>query len=177
MNIDPLYWIWKSELPKSLCETIINESKKYELIKGKVRDNDTLDVKVRDSDVTFIDNSPWINAICMHYMNRANQQAWNFIIDGQQIPQFTSYNKDQFYDFHQDSSEYVDGMRKLSLVILLSDSSEYEGGAFKFKNVTPEFSTQGSVIVFPSFITHMVEPVTKGTRYSLVNWFYGPRYR
>lgn len=32
---------------------------------------------------------------------------------------------------------------------------------------------QGSIIVFPSFVYHMVEPITRGTRYSLVMWNLG----
>ena len=32
---------------------------------------------------------------------------------------------------------------------------------------------QGSMIIFPSNLYHEVEPVTKGTRYSLVQWYKG----
>ena len=33
--------------------------------------------------------------------------------------------------------------------------------------------TQGSIIVFPSYMYHQVTPVTKGNRYSLVLWALG----
>ena len=36
---------------------------------------------------------------------------------------------------------------------------------------------KGSIIVFPSFIFHRVTPVTKGIRYSLVNWNVGQPYK
>ena len=36
---------------------------------------------------------------------------------------------------------------------------------------------KGSIIVFPSFFTHRVAPVTKGTRLSLVAWVSGPLFR
>ena len=39
------------------------------------------------------------------------------------------------------------------------------------------FKNQGTIIVFPSFIRHRVNPVTKGIRYSLVNWFEGPAFK
>ena len=69
------------------------------------------------------------------------------------------------------------------MTILLND--DYEGGNFQFgffnkgdvSITTPEFSTRGSIIFFPSFMHHQVAPVTKGTRYSLVAWFLGPSFK
>jgi len=36
-----------------------------------------------------------------------------------------------------------------------------------------EILPKGSIVVFPSFVWHRVQPVTKGTRYSLVVWNLG----
>ena len=69
-------------------------------------------------------------------------------------------------------------MRKLSITIILSDPTQYDGGEFIFENGEDEiFKNQGTVIVFPSFIRHRVNSVTKGIRYSLVNWFIGPAFK
>ena len=35
---------------------------------------------------------------------------------------------------------------------------------------------QGTIIIFPSMLPHRVTPVTKGVRYSLVQWFSGPDF-
>ena len=43
--------------------------------------------------------------------------------------------------------------------------------------VLEEMNRQGTVIVFPSDTQHRVTPVTKGVRYSLVNWFEGPAFK
>jgi PKHD-type hydroxylase len=40
-----------------------------------------------------------------------------------------------------------------------------------------EIRPRGSIIVFPSFIHHLVTPVTEGTRYSLVIWNLGKMFR
>ena len=79
-------------------------------------------------------------------------------------------------------------IRKLSVTISLNDPSEYDGGnlQFDFRNQVDwernkkkaiksctEIRPRGSVIVFPSFVWHRVEPVTRGTRYSLVIWNLG----
>jgi PKHD-type hydroxylase len=78
-------------------------------------------------------------------------------------------------------------LRKLSVVISLSDPKDYEGGDFEFQfrgsddptltKIVPEIKPKGSVLVFPSYIWHRVKPITKGLRYSLVAWVRGNPYR
>ena len=66
--------------------------------------------------------------------------------------------------------------RKLSFIIGLSPAESYEGGEITFKVGPSDTSIkleQGNMIVFPSFILHKVEPVTKGERYVLVGWLRG----
>lgn len=184
MIIDPMWWSWQSELPVSICEAIITEGKKLESTSGKVgggSDNSegSVDEKTRKSKVSFFDANNWISAICWKYMEIANRNSgWNFSISGQQSPQFTIYDNDEFYDFHEDSSGFQNDMRKLSMSISITNPDDYEGGNFEFENgIVPDSRLQGSIVVFPSFIKHRVSPVTKGTRYSLVNWFTGERFR
>ena len=69
-------------------------------------------------------------------------------------------------------------MRKLSMTVILSNPTDYDGGEFIFESTGDEvFKNQGTIIVFPSFIRHRVNPVTKVIRYSLVNWFEGPAFK
>ena len=37
--------------------------------------------------------------------------------------------------------------------------------------------TQGTLIMFPSYVLHEVTPVTKGTRNSLVTWVTGKQFK
>lgn len=183
MNINPLYWSWKDEIPHSVCDAIISEGLRMDVGQGKVGGTQIepagiINLEVRNSQVGFFSWNSWIGAICAHYMHQANNQAWNFQITGQQDPQFTIYKNDQFYEFHQDQSTFETNMRKLSVVISISDPDTYEGGEFEFFDGTkPEIKSRGSILVFPSFINHRVTPVISGTRYSLVNWFVGERFR
>lgn len=80
-------------------------------------------------------------------------------------------------------------IRKLSMSICLSDSSDYQGGDFKIlvqeekdpikvnEFTIEELKPQGSIIVFPSDQYHCVNPITKGTRYSLVVWCLGKPFQ
>ena len=69
--------------------------------------------------------------------------------------------------------------RKISFPVQLSDPSDYEGVDFGIHNQKlPDWHKEkGTVLVFPSYMLHKVNPVTKGIRRSLVAWFEGPRWR
>ena len=59
-------------------------------------------------------------------------------------------------------------------------NEDYEGGNFKFldsKESTIKGKAKGTVLVFPSYMHHCVEKITKGNRYSLVAWFLGPKFK
>jgi PKHD-type hydroxylase len=65
--------------------------------------------------------------------------------------------------------------------MLLSDTSEFEGGEFQVKTNNDEAQTletkQGRAWFFPSYTLHRVAPVTKGIRRSLVLWVGGPAFK
>lgn len=76
--------------------------------------------------------------------------------------------------WHSDILE-GDPQRKLTLVVQLSEPETYEGGQLNIKKCSTEpFTHSGSVVIFPSNISHRVTPVTEGVRYSLITWIYGP---
>lgn len=178
MNINPLFWSWQKEIPESVCQAIIDEGLRLDAGQGRVGTPENVNLEVRNSKVAFFSWNSWIGAICAHYMHQANNQAWGFDITGQQDPQFTIYENDQFYEFHEDSSMLENNMRKISMVISITDPNTYEGGEFEFIDGTkPDLKPRGSILVFPSFVQHRVTPVTSGTRYSLVNWFVGNKFR
>jgi PKHD-type hydroxylase len=72
-------------------------------------------------------------------------------------------------------------VRKLSISIQLTDPEEYEGGELKLYDGEEEGvlmdKTQGTLIIFPSYVLHEVMPVTKGTRNSLVTWVTGKQFK
>lgn len=65
--------------------------------------------------------------------------------------------------------------RKLTAVIFLND--DYEGGEFQIlykDNPVNAIRTVGSLLVFPSYAVHRIEPVTKGKQVLLYFHFTGP---
>lgn len=77
---------------------------------------------------------------------------------------------------HNDAGEGKTADRKLSSIVILSDSTEYEGGELVFfgnGRGDRRFRLQteiGSLIIFPSVMHHQVQPIKQGTRLSLVMW-------
>lgn len=115
---------------------------------------------------------------------KANANAFGFDIAGFHEVQFTEYSADNegTYGWHEDNNWTKDTPfdRKMSMVIQLSDKEDYTGGKLMLTHdplPAGTFENQGDVIFFPAFNRHMVTPVKLGTRYSLVTWFVGPKFR
>lgn len=86
------------------------------------------------------------------------------------------------YNWHTDASMLdCHTPRKLSMTLLLSDPSEFEGGELQVKLDSDETKTlevvRGRAWFFPSWVLHRVTPVTKGVRRSLVLWIGGPPFK
>jgi PKHD-type hydroxylase len=84
-----------------------------------------------------------------------------------------------FYNWHTDFAG-LKPLRKISVSIQLSRGEDYEGGDLELMyGEQPQRMdrTRGAFIAFPSFLLHRVTPVTRGTRWSLVAWIMGPRWR
>jgi len=72
-------------------------------------------------------------------------------------------------------------IRKLSFTLLLNN--DYTGGEFEICTPSPKQKQNkyiklnnneiGTMIVFPSFVWHKVNPIIKGIRKSLVGWIVG----
>ena len=90
----------------------------------------------------------------------------------------------------------VGKVRKLSMTLNLTDPNTYTDGDLQFDtpaatitNSTrdedgvrfwsgqPDCRERGTIVVFPSYMSHQVTPVTSGTRYSLVVWALGKPFR
>jgi PKHD-type hydroxylase len=84
-----------------------------------------------------------------------------------------------FYDWHTDFAG-IRPLRKISVSVQLSRGEDYEGGDLELLySGQPQRldRARGAFIVFPSFMLHRVAPVTRGTRWSLVAWILGARWR
>lgn len=144
----------------------------------------TVDKKFRDTQMLNVSKECFDIIIDLYRDTVKNiiNPFYEFEIRDSEIPQILSYDVGGHYQPHTDGeSVWVTPNgeniwrksveRDLSTVLFLND--DFEGGEFVFPElkirVRPE---PGMLICFPSTheYVHGVEPVTKGTRYSMVNW-------
>ena len=194
MNLTNEYYYFTEALDKETCDKIIKAGERGfdEAAVGGMA-NGYVDKEIRISATAWSEDQ-WLYDLVFPYMETANAKSgWGYDIEAAESVQITRYEKGEFYNFHMDGMSdnlgaYNDpenkfkhgNVRKLSLSLLLND--DYEGGNLQFAKAneevhTPDFNKLGSVILFPSFMMHRVQPVTKGTRYSLVSWFLGPPFK
>lgn len=169
------------------CNKIIAHGKKQSLIDAKVgggNNTELVNSEIRITKISWIEPHEDINWAYRKLVDATlalNKDYFNFQLHGFfEKLQFTEYNApDGNYKQHMDKV-FNSVIRKLSIVVQLTDPQEYEGGELKiFTGPNPEtmVKSQGSVIAFPSYILHQVDPVTKGQRHSLVAWTLGDNFK
>jgi hypothetical protein len=88
------------------------------------------------------------------------------------------YGTSDFFGKHTDNynslSKDID--RKITMSIQLSDDEDYVGGDLLILNQKSS-RKKGSIIAFPSLLTHQVNPILKGERWSLISWAWGPQWK
>ena len=173
----------------SQCQDIINMGHQQKSEEAKVghkkKKEGDYDTKMRITTIS------WIPFKAMPEMYQRIERSMlqvngnHFGYDGMTITepaQFTEYPKGGFYDWHIDADtncQFEPPVRKISMTILLSNQSEFEGGDLEFMsegNKPPQL-IQGQAIFFCSLIRHRVAKVKKGIRQSLVMWFGGPPFK
>jgi len=188
---------WKSLLANTVkpiftpeqCQNIIDMGHQQKQEEAKVghkeKDGGTYDTKKRITTSSWIPFKalPDMYKIIERTMLQVNRNHFGY--EGMQlteVAQFTEYPKGGFYDWHMDAEvncQFEPPIRKISMTILLSPESEFEGGDLEFMtegNKPPQL-LQGQAIFFCSLISHRVAKVKKGIRRSLVMWFGGPPFK
>lgn len=140
--------------------------------------------EIRRAKVNWLWNTPdtrWIYERLSDVASQLNADFYRFDLIGfGEALQLTHYDGTDagMYGWHQDFNANVS--RKLSVVVQLTDPSEYEGGNLQIADgIEPAtvLKERGLMAVFPSWQLHQVTPVTSGSRQSLVAWISGAPFR
>jgi|694.fasta_scaffold137274_2 PKHD-type hydroxylase len=174
---------WLDAFTPEECDTIINNCSVYKTLKAQTQGNTDDDYRV--SDITWINPTVDFNWMYNRLANITidlNERFFGFDLWGfGEALQFTRYQAPSGkYDSHIDCFSIGGAIRKLSFVLQLSDSSDYEGGDLEliYEKIPEKLPRKrGTLLVFPSFTLHRVTPITKGSRHSLVGWVTGPAFK
>ena len=145
------------------------------------------DHNIRRSDLAWLDEregAEWIMDRIIQIVARANREAFDFALsEFAESAQVARYGAEREAHFHWHSDIGVGAAaarRKLTMVVQLSEPSDYAGGRLELMsdaNVHSAEPGRGAATIFPSFVLHRVTPVTEGTRWSLTIWAHGPAFR
>ena len=181
-------------ITKEVSNTIIDYINNDRYLKDNFIDGETRDNVdgVRNCKVLWVPKTNWITGLMHHFITQANEEYFkydlNSLVEG---VQYTVYSgKGTKYSWHTDDIDsfptYITNdsslRRKLSISLLLSDPSEYEGGEFQLmiggrRDMITIKPPLGYAIIFPSTSMHRVRPLKSGKRISLVSWCAGPKFR
>ena len=179
-ELDPYYW-WEgafSEQELNFLQSLAKNASKQAVV-GANR----LDPNIRRSNVHWADKKEDTAFAFERLADVASKinLHYGFDLTGFAEPlQLANYNDSEqgMYGWHQDFGKGIS--RKLSLVVQLTDPSEYEGGNLEIMAGGTPLSVKkqrGLIAIFPSYAQHQVTPVIKGSRQSLVTWIAGPNFR
>lgn len=119
----------------------------------------------------------WIYQRLAAVIREANQKAYQFRLSDFVTVSILEYSPDGFFDAHMDLGAGIFSERKLSLVTFLTPPEDYEGGNLDFLDAGKALRLpQGATVIFPLYMMHKVEPVTRGTRFTMVSWVHGPSF-
>ena len=164
------------ELIKKIIPLIEKKSNNYQKIKHGVIDPNIRNVK----GYTLNFDTP-TNVFYWNYIKKEIERLYYFYkikfpkMESQKINQIDllKYDIGGKYKVHID--HFTESSRHLSIIMNLNDN--YEGGDLIFtdqkeKEIKRLKLGKGSIVFFPSnfMYPHSIEPITKGTRYSIVSW-------
>jgi len=179
-----LYWFVPNAISETSCDQMIEKFETLVTEKASIgsgtEKTGNIDLNVRDVNKIHITNEIGIGATLTGIGINANSKAWNFDITHSNQSEYLRYDVNGHYRTHVDTfcCPTQKETRKVTVLAFLND--DFEGGKLYLENgygrIYPE-QERGTIIIFPSFINHGVEPVTKGIRRSIVTWLVGPWFK
>lgn len=176
-----LYWYVPNAIADISCDQMMQKFESAESHKAFIGgDEGKVDLSVRDVNKIPITHEVGIGATLTGMGFNMNRRAWNFDVTHSNQSEYLKYDADGHYKTHVDTfcCPGDNEARKITILAFLND--DFEGGRLYLENgherIYPH-QEKGTVLAFPSFINHGVEPVTKGIRRSIVTWLVGPWFR
>ena len=177
------FWYYKDGLPLHSCQKLIDSIKNsanFEKAEIGASTRGEINLSIRNVDKFNLPSYRGIGATMAGMGLEANRQAWKFDITHADQTDYLKYSRAGHYKEHIDTFFKVkdSDCRKLTVLAFLND--DYDGGKLFIKigheKIYPPQSA-GTVLVFPSFFLHGVEPVISGVRRSIVTWLIGPSFK
>ena len=162
------------------CENIIKQYSPKEVEKeAPYIGTGQIDTNIRNVQRLPLPMNQGIGATLTSTALNLNYEYWQYAVTHSNQTEFLMYEEGGKYEAHVDTEhKHSDTTRKLTALAILND--DFEGGKFFLQVANKKLyppQEKGTIIVFPSYMLHGVEPVTKGIRYTVVTWLVGPYFK
>jgi hypothetical protein len=178
-------YVFKNGVSNNFCNNLIKEYSKDETKKEQPfigEGNDpvaNINLNIRNVLRVILPQNQGIGATLTSCGLNINHEKWQYNITHSNQTEFLMYEVDGKYEAHVDTLHQLGNeTRKLTCLAILND--DFEGGKFYIMNSNEKIyppQEKGDIIVFPSFMVHGVEPITKGKRFTVVTWLVGPYFK
>ena len=138
------------------------------------------DVKMRRD--VYIDGGPWLERVKEALVRRVLpeiQRCFNFQVTQHEVFKLIRYDAGAgYFHAHRDNESRDTQHRRFAMTINLNPG-DYDGGALRFPEFGPDLYVpeRGGAVIFSCSLLHEVTPVTKGSRYGLLGFFFGEKDR
>lgn len=187
-NSEQFGWRWyEGYFTPEECDQLIKDNEHVEswqggVVKGEHAESTEVTEDIRNvmiKTVTY-ENCPWVYDKLNQLIYDVNQYYKYDLVGFMEQMQLLHYGEDingGHYNLHQDHGPGALSTRKLTVIVQLTDPSEYDGCDTEVVCSGWAPKGKGDVVVFPSYTPHQVTPLTRGNRDALVVWVNGPPYK
>ena len=179
------YYIFKNGFSKEECLNIIKENQ--DRLSVSQQDHTNQDKQNKSASIDFDKKNHWIyNKLC-DFARESNKNSWDFAINGfcenLEFVQYSGETRDSDAprvdigtNFNMSFKQY----RKISFWLCLNSPDDYDGGEHLIHNYgSPIYANKdvGTTVFFPSYLLNGVTPVTRGVKYCLRGYIFGPHFK
>lgn len=128
----------------------------------------------------YLEGGPWVDKVKDALVRRVLpeiQRCFNFQVTQHEVFKLIRYDAGAgYFRAHRDNESRDTRHRRFAMTLNLNTGA-YEGGALRFPEFGPDLYVpeRGDAVIFSCSLLHEVTPVTQGSRYGLLGFFFGEK--
>ena len=126
----------------------------------------------------YLEGGPWLDRVrdaLVRQVLPEIQRCFNFQVTQHEVFKLIRYDQGAgYFRAHRDNESRDTRHRRFAMTLNLNTGA-YEGGQLRFPEFGPDLYVpeRGGAVIFSCSLLHEVTPVTKGSRYGLLGFFFG----
>ncbi|HEY4126568.1 MAG TPA: 2OG-Fe(II) oxygenase [Gammaproteobacteria bacterium] len=128
----------------------------------------------------YLESGPWLERVRDALVRRVLpeiQRCFNFQVSQHEVFKLIRYDAGAgYFNAHRDNESRDTQHRRFAMTLNLNTGA-YDGGELRFPEFGPDLYVpeRGSAVIFSCSLLHEVTPVTRGSRYGLLGFFFSEK--